>query len=528
MGRSKKMKWVMPVDDQGRPIVDAYLRMSDGFDGKQDNRENQLEDIMPLYERNNWALGEVLQDEVSAWKRGVRRDDFETLLERIEQGLSAGVAFYNQDRFLRRPMDLERFLLLWEDGREGLKVASMFGEINLNDGQQRAFMRQVAAMAMAASDDTSRRTRRKNRGKRERGILIGGGPRPFAWPGKEPLRPGQKRRREVTAERLEAEREAMRWAFEHIAGGGKLAEVAREWNERELLSFYGKPWYIETVRQCMKHQRYAGRIEHDGEVVGTIADHEPLIEPELFDRVMGIFAARAHGRPLGQTSLCSGLIYCSACGTAMVSRPRYRYRIGQPRETVPSYKCAKSRGGCGGPQIDQEPANEMVRLFTIRRLSDPAVGKAVAALKEGQNARIDEVRAQLETARRTEVGLAAKLKAKRISWEAFDTLQESVFADIQQLEAELKELEEAAVDLTTVRAQSAVAVAAEWDAAQAEGDITRLRALIQEAFPARVARIMVTPSGKRKVVPPKERLQVVATGGIPNTTSRAGACADPA
>lgn len=507
MRSTKTRRWVMPRCPLGRPIVDAYLRMSDGFSGKEDNRENQLADIMELFDRNGWTLGEVLQDEVSAWKRGVRRDDFETLLQRIESGQSAGVAFYNQDRFLRRPMDLERFLLLWEDGRDDLVFASMYGAMNLNDGQQRAFARQMAANAMAASDDTSRRARRKNAGKRERGQLLKGGPRPFAWPGTEQLQDGETERREVLAETLEAERAALRWAFDvTVAGTHNLTEIAQEWNARGLMTFYGKQWDNVTVRQVMQLQRHAGRIEHGGEVVAEISDHEPTIDPATFDRVQMTFASRRRGRPPSQVYLCSGLIYCSDCMLPMRSRPRYRG--GDTSKPIPTYICMRKPNGSGGCNrvIDQEPVDKMMRQLTISRLSDPSVANRISEYAMEADVRAVGIEAELMTARETEVLLTTKMAMGELSVEAYSKAHPIVMRRIQAMEAQLAQLSAAAEDLGAVRAQSELSVAAEWDGATVE----RRREMLASAI--RLVRVAILPGGRGKGapsrIPPEERVLI--------------------
>lgn len=49
-----------------------------------------------------------LQNVLSAWKKNVRRKDFEKLLERARAGLSHGIAVWRVDRLFRQPRDLER------------------------------------------------------------------------------------------------------------------------------------------------------------------------------------------------------------------------------------------------------------------------------------------------------------------------------------------------------------------------------------------------------------------------------------
>jgi len=54
----------------------------------------------PVYdsERVGGQLGQPLSDGLSAWKRGVRRPGWETLLERVKAGESDGIVVWHTDR----------------------------------------------------------------------------------------------------------------------------------------------------------------------------------------------------------------------------------------------------------------------------------------------------------------------------------------------------------------------------------------------------------------------------------------------
>lgn len=525
----KKNAWALPMDKQGRPIVDAYLRMSDGFDEKEDTKENHLEQITRLIERQGWVLGEVLVDEVSAWKRNVRRPDWERLLVRIENGATGGVVFYHQDRLMRQPWDLERLFNLVEDGREALNVASVHGKLNLMDPTQRFLMRNLVSHACMSSDDTSRRLRDKYAGRRKRGVLIDGGPRPFGW-----FREG------ADAELVRREQEALRWAFDFLLNDGGLAEetmlcrdgitrrvrrkgglteVARRWNTAGLLSYYGNEWNAVTVRQTMSKQRHAGRIEHDGEKVTDIVGHEPVIDPEVFDQVQAIFAGRRRGRPNSGRSLGSGIIVCSNCGEYLVSRPRY---AGGGRK-VAAYKCAPPKG-CGSIGMDQEPVDAMLRSLAIGQLSSPAVAERVSKVAVEQNETIAGLREALTTARRTEVNLTVRNATGELSDEAFNEGHKAVSRRVKRLEELLADAQEIAGDVGHLEAESKREVTQRWDAAAASGDTEGLRAMLKSALRLDSVQILpgfTGPRSDRQAVPPMERVSFVPSGGVSgNTTTR--------
>lgn len=496
----KKLGWVAPRDAEGRLIVDAYLRMSDGFDGKEDNRQNQLDDIMPLFAQNNWTLGEVLQDEVSAWKLGKKRDDFEKLLHRIGVGLSAGVAFYNQDRFVRRPSDLERFLDLFEAGRQEMVAASAYGALNLKDDQQRAFMRQQAVNAMAASDATSRRAKRKMEGRRARGLITKGGGRAFAWDDGR-----------VDRTRLQEEQEAFKKAYERIAAGTPTAHVAEDLNARGLLGYFGRPWESSTLRETMKRGRYAGRIEHGGEVVGAIADHEPLIDPEVFDEVQAVFASRKRGGPLTAVSIGSGFLTCGRpqCGGTMTARPRYG-GSGGARRAIPTYFCKY----CRKVTIDQAPVDVMLRDIVISILTNPDQVERSSKYVSASRSRADEIRAQIKDAEEQEARIMEKVSDEQISEAAGLAFAERTHKKVKALRAELTELEKALADAGNVHLHSRAEVEERWDDAP---DNEQRRAMLKDVCATTPVVILPGGVGKAKLST-EQRVRCEHPSGIGSPT----------
>lgn len=489
---------VLPRDGDGRLIVDGYARMSVGLDGKEENVENQLDDIRKIIANNGWTVGELYSDGMSAWKRGVRRPGWDALIERMRAGTTGGVVVWHQDRLMRQPRDLETLFEIADD-RE-LKLASAHGKRDLANPDDRFIMRIEVGHACRSSDDTSRRQKRKNAGRRRRGQILGGGARPFGWPGKsgEP-------------ELVERERKAVIAAFDDVLDGkATLWAIAKRWNEAGLLTTRGNLWTNRTVKETMLGQRYAGRIEHDGEVVGVIEDHKPMVEPETFDAVQQIFAGRRTGRPNGKTSLASGIVRCGKCGQTVVSRPKYNRK----NVPTPTYRCSKPRG-CGGVQINQDVVNGFLRSLVIKRLSDPRIARTVSAQAAQQNARLIEVRAKLSTAMATEVALAEKLGAGEMSLEAFSAAQSGTHARVKALGEEVAVLEAQAADEGALEAQSRLEVRTEWDKA----DNAKQREMLKSAL--RLVQVFIDPIGTAnwRTIPAVERLRVSPVqSGTGNTT----------
>jgi site-specific DNA recombinase len=120
--------------------------------------ETQHSDNEATIARHGGTVGWYLDDGLSAWKAGVRRKDFEVLLERAQAGRTQGIAVWHVDRLFHQPRDLERLIDLAD---HGFWVISSHGSRDLSDPDDRYILRIEVAHAARSSDDTSRRIRRR-------------------------------------------------------------------------------------------------------------------------------------------------------------------------------------------------------------------------------------------------------------------------------------------------------------------------------------------------------------------------------
>src|SRR5262245_34888213 len=137
-----------------------YARISSDREGDNLAISRQLADCQQLAQARGWEVVERYVDsDISAYS-GKLRPEYQRLLEEIEAGLVEAVVVYHTDRLHRHPRELEEFIDLCE--RQGTKLATVSGEIDLatHDGQLMA--RIQGAMARKESDDKSRRIQRKH------------------------------------------------------------------------------------------------------------------------------------------------------------------------------------------------------------------------------------------------------------------------------------------------------------------------------------------------------------------------------
>jgi site-specific DNA recombinase len=181
----------------------------------------------------------------------VRRPGFERLLERASSGESQGIAVWHVDRLFRQPRDLERLIDLAD---AGFRVISSHGLRDLSNPDDRYILRIEVAHAARSSDDTSRRIRRHNDEVfRELGRTTGGRPgfgfprRDQAW--KPGLSESEQDRPNVAAERVEAERRALRRELlppdqRLAAPGGQVVAVAEPGHRALRLDHHQAAWTV--------------------------------------------------------------------------------------------------------------------------------------------------------------------------------------------------------------------------------------------------------------------------------------------
>jgi DNA invertase Pin-like site-specific DNA recombinase len=497
MGTKRKVSAGQNGRDAERPLVyDSYARLSRVPEtGELEKIETQLADNRTVIERLGGVLGEELSDGLSAWKRRVRRKGWERLLERVESGESDGIVVWHVDRMFRQPADLEALITL---GERGFRLASARGERDLADPDDQFMLRIEVAHAKRSSDDTSRRIKRRFQTKREQGVAHPGGPRRFGWPGRDLVwtpGPGEEEsdRPMVSAELVERERAALRDGTDAQLTGVGQGTLADEWNAAGLRTAAGLEWVANTVKGVLLRPTNAGLIEYEGKLVGRTAE-EPIVDPEKFDRLRAIYAARRRGRAPGKRHIGSGILRCGVpgCGNKLSVRISKEYYRGT--DTLRgSYYCNRQRRGCGKVYADMRSVDKELRLITIGRLSDERHAEAITAARAQVAERLAVVQEEIATCEQLQRALSERLGRREISLDAFDEANAPLVKDLAKYRAELDSLTGGSPQGPT-RAQSPKDVAKQWD----KGDNAVRRGLLTQAAGRRWVVVYPTPqTGKR-------------------------------
>lgn len=350
------------------PVIDIYARISkitDALDSEKVPR--QIVDCLRRMLERDWRLGVIFADpNRSAWKLHGKRPEFEKLMARISSGANQGVLCWNIDRLFRQPWDLERLLLLVElkqKEKDFYLIASCHEEHRLKD---QLTLRIKAAVAAEESRLKSERIRRLNETRRAAGIVKGG---------VSPFGHRQAGDTHISDAQLSAERTALEWGIRHVADGGSLGSVSRNWNERGITTRNGELFNPLNVRAVLLSARHAGLLEYNGQVLRSLAGVEPIVDKETFLRLRGIFDVRKRGRQAGETAhFLSGLIFCDGCGKPMVgSTYSGAYEDGEPCR---QYRCTPR--GCRRVAVDARAAEFFASLHVATVLSSPGNARRVA------------------------------------------------------------------------------------------------------------------------------------------------------
>lgn len=457
MGNAKRISAAQPVRQS--PVYDSYGRLSRVPEtGELEKIDTQHADNRQVIDRLGGTLGEELSDGLSAWKRGVRRPGWETLLERVKAGESDGIVVWHTDRLFRQPRDLEALIDLAD---KGFTVASAHGKKDLSNPDDRFILRIEVAHAARSSDDTQRRIKRRFETLRGQGVLHDQG-RAFGFPGMDYTISNKANRKPVAAELVERERAALRDGTRARLAGLSQTVIAHDWNTAGLKTVTGKAWTPAAVRDVLDRPRNAGLIEHDGQIVGRI-EGDPIVPVADFERLQAIRAGRKRGRAPGAVYVASGIARCELCQHPLSGRPHTGlYPDGEKRR---QYACVKARGGCGKVAADVRAVDREIRGFVINRLSDRKHASALTAARARVADRLAEVEQEISECERIQQALSDRLGRRQLTLDAFDAANEPLVADLARLSAERDTLTGGESGGPVV-AMSAAEVAAEWDAAE--------------------------------------------------------------
>jgi site-specific DNA recombinase len=471
----------------GPPVIDIYARISQAREGNTRSVDGQVDDLTDMIAERDGVVGEIFRDpNRSAWNPRVLRPEWNALMDRLESGVSDGVAVYDVTRFSRKIIEGERLVTVAD---KGLAVWSLYGEYDLTTADGRRHFREDMVTAASESDKISERTSRGKRKKAMRG-RSNATHRGFGSPGYLPKPDGWEPgdiRLPVPDDQLARERDAIREAVSRLLAGDTIASAVRYLNREGFTTYAGLQWNASALKATLRRPSMAGIAEYHGEEVGLLPG-EPILDRDTWERLQSSLAARRAGRRPSPRYLLTSLLLCGRCGHPLNGRPRNNMRPYPDGEVARQYWCQVREGrggGCGRISVDQRFADEVVIDATLARLGDPRHADRLAK----QAAKVAATREKITTeiTRLTDEGVA--IAGKAINWGTarVDAAMAPIDRRLAELRAELASLDESPE--TPLSAASDVAQA--WELA----DIDNRRLMIRRAFPDKIT-VMPATSGR--------------------------------
>jgi len=476
----------MDVEPGSVKPFDIYARVSElkRQQKKEPSTEGQIEVCRDVLIDRGLPEGEVLRDlDKSAWNPTVKRPGWDTLMDRLEGGISGGAIVFDLERLTRIPGDAERLIGLADRGILILDSESVY---DLTTPNGKKSFRDAINAAAYYSDRLSTRVRRGVRRRAMAGTPLGDSNR-FGFEADR-----------VTLKDDEAD--ILRELTRRLLAGETMKALVAELDERGVRSRRGQPIKITSLQALVTRPINCGRITYTDTKIGvqTVVGHlpgEPIVEEEDFDRLCAMFASRRRGRPNNPIYLCSGY---SVCGHAdcdehrLHVRPRYDMTPYPDGEVTRSYICNPGVGGCGKTEIDQRAMDAAVATLVIGILSDPRNATAIesaAHLIASETARLDLAIAEAEE---VVEALADRLGRGEITLIRYDVAVKPLDARIAKLKSERDALPDP--DADPAGQQPLAATREQWKRRWDEADHKEKRDLLKMAL-----------RGKRIVVAPAER-----------------------
>ncbi|MGV4988184.1 recombinase family protein [Streptomyces sp. NRAIS4] len=373
-----------------------------------------------------------VDNDKSASKAGVKRQDFDAMLDVLRTGVSAtgypvdGVVCVTDDRLYRDIHTYQRFVECFT-AHPSRAYADGFGLHDLynEDSAQRGLL--GAAAARAESTKQQHRARLNHRARAERGEPVSPR-RPFGWnTDRVTLHPG--------------ESEVVRHGVQSLLAGETLTSVTQDFAASGYPSSLGNPWQRQTVKQLLRNPRLCGYRKLNGILVcgadgePVVGQWEPIVSPEewlgvtkLLDSQRNPGGWHGHGtaRQGNVQYLLTGLVRCGRplppdgrqCGAPM---------HGHTANTSYEYRCRSALdGGCGRLNRRGKAVDDLITEYALAKL-------------EGQGAGTTAITVPWPGAHDLEVAMQRRASLQE-QWYAGEISDSVYFCRLTREEAEIKRL----------------------------------------------------------------------------------------
>jgi site-specific DNA recombinase len=371
------------------PTAAIYARISSD-DGTALGVARQVEDCTALAAKRGWSIAETFIDNDVSASSGVRRPEYERLIEAIKREQVGALVVWDVDRLTRTPSELEQFIGLAD--AHSIALASVGGEVDLATPQGRLTARIKGSVARHEVEQSSRRLKRKFLERAEAGKSHGKVAYGYV---REPVFDDSGVVKGYVEQLHPVHAQIIRTSAAHLLAGEPLRAVVSGLNTSGAVSPAGKPWSGTTLRQVLLRERNAGRRVHQGQVIGR-GDWPAILDEDTFDRLVAMMRDPRRRTNSGSeiVHLLSGIAKCGRCGGVL--RGAAAHVSGKKRQPR-AYFCA----GCYKLRRKADAVDEVVEGVVVARLSRPDAaglfGGNPGALKQASD-QVQAIEARMEIA----------------------------------------------------------------------------------------------------------------------------------
>jgi DNA invertase Pin-like site-specific DNA recombinase len=384
----------MPADDR-QLVWGAYIRMSRVRPRRKRGRPHGPDESTgrqrALIKAHAAKRGLNLPDHLifedngrSSWQKPggppPHRPEWDQMIKLGKAGMFQGLLTWKIDRFARNPRDGEDLvdLTLVLDGPECSRM-------DLRKAADLSNFRTQVEAASNYSHEISEKVRAAFEDMLAHGYRIGGSGRMFGF-------------KLLSDEQIEVDWDAVDPDVRFVGPAGVVepeeAAVVRHWaamllvgetaetraayaNERGFLTARGGEWTGRSVDRTLGNPIYGGYLAYKGEVVGALANVEPILDEQTYNDVQAALGARRQGAKPRGLHLLTGMLHCAnpECQRQGTMAGFIRWETGERR-----YVCQR-RGavpGCG-MTVSAPPVDAIVRDKVVALTSDPGRQEAMAA-----------------------------------------------------------------------------------------------------------------------------------------------------
>ena len=472
--------FVEMADDQPKRLqVAAYARVSTEKEEQEDSFERQVEHYKQLINsKPEWQYVDVYADPGISGTRAEKRPDFLRMIEDCRAGKIQKVLVKSISRFARNTVDALNYIRELKD--LGISVYFESENIDTLTPGGEVLLTILAAMAEQESRTISSNIKWAYQRKFQNGDIVLNTGLMLGY-----RKVGKDDDGHDVYEIVEEEAEIVRRIYREFVAGYSITQIGKRLNADGIKTKLGRDkWCHSTLESILTNEKYTGnallgktwkpdvlskrRQKNDGKKapIYYVEDtHPPIITRDMFELAQAEMERRRSsnevvvgGGRFTSKYPFSGLVECGKCG----GRLRRHVRTVGSGKKVPSWACAtrivNGRQACDSHHIN-ESILEATYLAALKELIDSA-DEVVETIREGaqlalepeHKAEIDRVEAEIIEIQEAALALHKAKQQMAVSAADYAAQVKEYSERMKSLEAKREELQSTELKYAEVRA----------------------------------------------------------------------------